>query len=76
MGCRSINVLRLGLRMFSMNLSLSFSCNTGARKAKQSRWHCCGCLSISMLVLSYLSDLFISDNLINLPDKTTEHNRI
>ena len=37
MGCRSINVLRLGLRMFSMNLSLSFSCNTGARKAKQSR---------------------------------------
>ena len=78
MGCRSINVLRLGLRMFSMNLSLSLSlaCNTGARKAKQSRWHCCGCLSISMLVLSYLSDLFISDNLINLPDKTTEHNRI
>ena len=76
MGCRSINVLRLGLRMFSMNLSLSFSCNTGARKAKQSRDGIVAGLSVSMLVLSYLSDLFISDNLINLPDKTTVHNRM
>ena len=76
MGCRSINVLRLGLRMFSMNLSLSLMQHGGARKAKQSRDGIVAGLSVSMLVLSYLSGLFISDNLINLSDKTTEHNRI
>ena len=76
MGCRSINVLRLGLRMFSMNLSLSFSCNTGELERPNNQDGIVAGLSVSMLVLSYLSDLFISDNLINLPDKTTEHNRI
>ena len=60
MGCRSINVLRLGLGMFSMNLSLS--CNKAAREAKQSEWHCCwfvsiyaGAVSSSCLACSYLT---------------------
>ena len=48
----------------------------GARKAKQSRDGIVTGLSVSMLVLYYLSGLFISDNLINLSDKTTEHNGI
>ena len=74
MGCRSINVLRLGLRMFSMNLSLSHATRELERPSNQDG--IVAGLSVSMLVLSYLSDLFISDNLINLPDKTTEHNRI
>ena len=74
MGCRSINVLRLGLRMFSMNLSLSHA--TRELEKPNNQDGIVAGLSVSMLVLSYLSDLFISDNLINLPDKTTEHNRI
>ena len=74
MGCRSINVLRLGLRMFSMNLSLSHATRELERPNNQDG--IVAGLSVSMLVLSYLSDLFISDNLINLPDKTTVHNRM
>ena len=74
MGCRSINVLRLGLRMFSMNLSLSHA--TRELEKPNNQDGIVAGLSVSMLVLSYLSDLFISDNLISLPDKTTEHNRI
>ena len=74
MGCRSINVLRLGLRMFSMNLSLSHA--TRELEKPNNQDGIVAGLSVSMLVLSYLSDLFISDNLINLSDKTTEHNRI
>ena len=74
MGCRSINVLRLGLRMFSMNLSLSHA--TRELEKPNNQDGIVAGLSVSMLVLSYLSDLFISDNLINLPDKTTEHNSI
>ena len=74
MGCRSINVLRLGLRMFSMNLSLSHA--TRELEKPNNQDGIVAGLSVSMLVLSYLSDLFISDNLINLQDKTTKHNRI
>ena len=76
MGCRSINVLRLGLRMFSMSLSLSLSHATRELEKPNNQDGIVAGLSVSMLVLSYLSDLFISDNLINLSDKTTEHNRI
>ena len=75
MGCRSINVLRLGLRMFSMNLSLSYHATRELERPNNQDGIVAG-LSVSMLVLSYLSDYFISDNLISLPDKTTEHNRI
>ena len=74
MGCRSINVLRLGLRMFSMNLSLSHA--TRELEKPNNQDGIVAGLSVSMQVLSYLSGLFISDDLINLSDKTTEHNRI
>ena len=52
MGCRSINVLRLGLRMFSMNLSLSHA--TRELEKPNNQDGIVAGLSVSMLVLSYL----------------------
>ena len=51
MGCRSINVLRLGLGMFSMNLSLSHATRELERPNNQDG--IVDGLSVSLLVLSY-----------------------
>ena len=51
MGCRSINVLRLGLRMFSMN---PLSQATQELERPNNQDGIVAGLSVSMLVLSYL----------------------
>ena len=76
MGCRSINVLRLGLRMFSMNLSLSHATRELERPNNQD--------GIVAGVCQYLyAGAVLSFWLVHIrqphqfkPDKTTELNRI